>query len=337
MFIAPLLIFSTVGCQTVIQPSQSAWLYTYAYLDYHQLEFLKDMAKETFDSVVVIPEYKSGIFNGQWPNNTVQQIENRNKITLENIWKNRVNTYQAAFSKVQTKPLYAMLDILEKQKLQQLQRTNSEEAAVSIGRLLNTDLVVLVSFQGIHSSIYDPVTRNERITHDALVQERIYRTKDGQMLSETSISLNNAEQQPPYLNRVLKGMVLCVFENRLYEGLRELQQATDEQPGNWVPYVLIVSFAEKAGDYYLMAETAEEMIRIDSTHHAGFLAKARAKKHLKDWDNAFQLYVQAAEKAKRPLVFNIIFSELEDLARQARNEELSAKLADMKLKYTRKK
>jgi hypothetical protein len=132
-------------------------------------------------------------------------------------------------------------------------------------------------------------------------------------------------------------MVLCAFENKLYEGLTELQKAVEEQPDYWIPYVLIVSFAEKAGDYYLMAETAEEMIRIDSSHHAGYLAKARAKKHLKEWDNAFQLYSRATEKVKRPLVLNIIFNELEDLVRQARNEELNTKLADMKLKYTRRK
>lgn len=230
-----------------------------------------------------------------------------------------------------------MLDMLEKQKLQQSQRANSKEAAISIGRLLSTDLVVLVSFQGIHSSVYDPITRNEKITHDALIQETIYRTKDGQALSEASISLNNAEQQTPYLNHILKGMVLCAFENKLYEGLTELQKATGEQPDNWIPYVLIVSFAETAGDYYLMAETAEKMIRIDSAHHAGYLAKARANKHLKDWDNAFLLYARAAEKVKRPFVLNIIFNELEDLTRQARNKELDTKLADMKLKYSRRK
>ncbi len=337
MPIALLLFSLTAGCKTGTQSSQSAWQYTYAYLDYYHLEFLKDVAQETYNSIAVIPEYKSGLFTGQWPDDIIQQVENVNKITLENIWQNRVNTYQAAFSKVQTKPLYAMLDMLEKHKLQQLQRANSEEPAISIGRLLNTDLVVLVSFQGLHSSVYDPVTGNVKITHDALVNERIYRTKDGQVLSDTSISLNNAEKQPLYLNRVLKGMVLCAFENKLYDGLTELQKAIEEQPDNWVPHVLIVIFAETAGDYYLMAGTAEEMIRIDSTHHAGYLAKARAKKHLKDWDNAFQFYVSAAEKAKRPYVLNIIFNELEDVSRQAHNEELDAKLANMKLKYTRRR
>ena len=336
-FTALLLMLLIAGCQTVIQPSQSAWQYTHAYLDYHQLEFLKDTAQETFNSVAVIPEYKTGIFTGQWPNYVTQQVESVDKTTLENLWRSRVKAYQAAFSKVETKPLYAMLDMLEKYELQQMRGANSGEPAVSIGRSLNTDLVVLVSFQGLHSFVYDPVTRKEKIAHDALIQEKIYRTKDGQVLSDTNISLDNAEKQTPYLNRVLKGMVLCTFENKLYEGPTELQKAVEEQLDNWVPYVLIVSFAETAGDYYLMAETAEEMIRIDSTHHAGFLAKARAKKHLKDWDNAFQLYVRAAEKAKRPLVFNIIFSELEDLARQAHNEELNAKLAKMKLKYNRRR
>jgi hypothetical protein len=325
------------GCHTVTQSSQSAWQYTYAYLDYYQLEFLKDMAQETYNSIAVIPEYKTGLFTGQWPNDIVQQVENVNKQTLENIWHNRVNAYQAAFSKVQTKPLYAMLDMLEKYKLQQLQRVNPEEAAISIGRLLNTDLVVLVSFQGLHLSVYNPITGNTKITHDAMVHERIFRTKDGQVLSDTSISLNNAEKQPPYLNRVLKGMVLCAFDNKLYEGLTELQKAVEEQPYNWVPYVLIVSFAETAGDYYLMAGMAEEMIRIDSTHHAGYLAEARAKKHLKDWDNAFQFYVSAAEKTKRPYVLNIILKELEEVAKKAHNEELDAKLANMKLKYTRRR
>jgi hypothetical protein len=86
-----------------------------------------------------------------------------------------------------------------------------------------------------------------------------------------------------------------------------------------------------------MVGTAEEMIRIDSTHYAGYLAKARAKKHLKDWDNAFQFYVSAAEKAKRPYILNIIFNELEEVARQAHNEELDAKLANLKLKYTRRR
>ena len=171
---------------------------------------LKDAAQEAYDSIAVIPEYKSGLFTGQWPNDTIQQVEYVNKITLENIWQNRVNAYQTAFSKVKTKPLYAMLDMLEKHKFQQLQGTNPEEPAISIGRSLNTDLVALVSFQGLHSSVYNPVTRNMKITHDALVHERIYRTKDGQVLSDTSISLNNAEKQPPYLNRVLKGMVLLV-------------------------------------------------------------------------------------------------------------------------------
>jgi hypothetical protein len=337
MPIALLLIFLMAGCQTATQPSQNAWQYTYAYLDYYQFVFLKDVAQETYDSIAVIPEYKSGLFTGQWPNDTIQQVEYVNKITLENIWQNRVNAYQTAFSKVQTKPLYAMLDMLEKHKFQQLQETNPEEPAISIGRSLNTDLVALVSFQGLHSSVYDPIARNMKITHDALVHERIYRTKDGQLLSDTSISLNNAEKQPPYLNRVLKGMVLCAFENKLYEGLTELQKAIEEQPDNWVPHVLIVSFAETVGDYYLMVGTAEEMIRIDSTHHAGYLAKARAKKHLRDWDNSFQFYVSAAEKAKRQYVLNIIFNELEDVAKQAHNEELDDKLESMKLKYNRRK
>jgi len=337
MSFALLLPSLLAGCQTVAQSSQSAWQYTYAYLDYCQLEFLKDAAQETYNSIAVIPEFKTGLFTGQWPNDIVRQVENVNKQTLDNIWHNRVNAYQAAFSKVQTKPLYTMLDMLEKHKLQQQKGANPEEPAISVGRLLKTDLVVLVSFQGLHSFVYDPVTRKEKIAHDALIQEKIYRTKDGQVLSDTNISLDNAEKQTPYLNRVLKGMVLCTFENKLYEGLTELQKAVEEQLDNWVPYVLIVSFAETAGDYYLMADTAEEMIRIDSTHHAGFLAKARAKKHLKKWDNAFQLYAQAAEKAKRPLVINIIFNELEDLTRQARNDELNVKLADMKSKYIRRK
>ncbi len=78
---------------------------------------------------------------------------------------------------------------------------------------------------------------------------------------------------------------------------------------------------------------AEEMIRIDSSHHAGYLAKARANKHLKDWDNAFQLYVYAAENTKRPYVLNIILKELEEIAEKANNEELDAKLTKIKLKY----
>jgi hypothetical protein len=86
-----------------------------------------------------------------------------------------------------------------------------------------------------------------------------------------------------------------------------------------------------------MADTAEEMIRIDSTHHAGYLAKARANKHLKDWDSAFQFYGSAAEKAKRPYILNIIFKELEDVTKKARNEDLDAKLANIKLKYHRKR
>ena len=337
MPIALILLSLMAGCHTVTQPSQSAWQYTYAYLDYNQLEFLKDTAQETYDSIAVIPDYKSSLFTGQWPDNIVQQVENANKITLENLWHSRVNAYQSAFSKVQTKPLYTMLDMLDKYKLQRLQRVSSEEPAISIGRLLKTDLVVLISFQGLHLSVYNPVTGNVKITHDALVNERIYRTQDGQMLSDASINLNNAEKQPPYLNRVLKGIVLCAFENKLYEGLTELQKAVEEQPDNWIPYVLIVSFAEEAGDYFLMDGAAEEMIRINSTHHAGYLAKARAKKHLKDWDNAFQFYVSAAEKVKRPYVLNIIFKELEDLAKQAHNEELDTKLANMKLKYTQRK
>ncbi|MCP4260032.1 MAG: hypothetical protein GY774_21330 [Planctomycetes bacterium] len=323
------------GCHTVTQPSQSAWQYTYAYLDYYQLEFLKNAAQETYNSIAVIPEYKAGLFTGQLPNDIVRQIENANKQTLDNIWQNRVNAYQAAFSKVQIKPLYTMLDMLEKHKLQQLQRANTEKPAISIGRLLNTDLVVLVSFQGLHFSVNNPITGTVKITHDAIVHERIYRTKDGQVLSDTSINLNNAEKQPLYLNRVLRGIVLCAFENKLYDGLKELKKSVEEQPDNWIPYVLIVSFAEEAGDYFLMDETAEEMIRIDSTHHAGYLAKARAKKHLKDWENAFQFYVSAAEKTKRPYVLNMILKELEDLAKQAHNEELDTQLANIKLKYNR--
>ena len=149
-FTALLLMFLMAGCQTVIQPSQSAWQYTYAYLDYHQLEFLKETAQETFNSVAVIPEYKSGIFTGQWPNYVIPQVESVDKLTLENLWKSRVKTYQAAFSKVETKPLHAMLDMLEKHKLQQLQHVNPGETAISIGRSFNTDLVVLISFQGLH-------------------------------------------------------------------------------------------------------------------------------------------------------------------------------------------
>ncbi len=328
-----LLISLTASCQTTTQSLQSAWKYTFAYLDYYQLEFLKDMTKETYDSIAVIPELKADRFTGQWPDDIARQVENVNKQTIENIWQNRVNAYQAAFSKVQTKPLYVMLDMFEKYKHQQAHRANPEEPAVLIGRSLNTDLVAFVSFQGLHFSVYNPVSANMKITHDALVNEKIFRTKDGQILSEASINLNNAEKQPSYLNRVLKGMVLCAFENKLYEGLTELQKAIEEQPDNWVPYVLIVSFAETAGDYYLMTSMAEEMIRIDSSHHAGYLAKARANKHLKDWDNAFQLYVYAAENTKRPYVLNIILKELEEIAEKANNEELDAKLAKIKLKY----
>jgi len=332
MYIALLLTPLMAGCRTVNQSSQRAWQYTYAYLDYCQLEFLKDVAQETYTSIAVIPEYKTGIFTGQWPNEIVRQFENIDKQILENIWQNRVNAYQAAFSKVQTKPLYVMLDMLEKYKPQQRQ-VNQKEPALAIGRLLKTDLVVLVSFQGIHSSIYDSLTAKAKITHDALVQERIFRTNDGQKLSDASININKADKQPPYLNHVLNGMVLCAFENKLYEGLTELQKAAKEQPDNWVVYVLIVTFAETAGDYYLMAETAEQMIRIDSTHHAGYLAKARAKKHLKDRDSAFQLYVSAAERVKRPFVLNIIVKELEEVSEKANNEELDAKLTKIKLKY----
>jgi hypothetical protein len=235
MSITLLLLSLIAGCQTVTQPSQSAWQYTYAYLDYYQFEFLKGVAQETYNSIAVIPEYQSSIFTGQWPNDIVQQVENADKITLENIWQNRVNSYQSAFSEVQTKPLYIMLDMLEKHKLQQLQPANPEQPAVSIGRLLKTDLVVVVSLQGLHLSVNNPVTGNVKITHDALVNERILRTKDGQVLSDTSINLNNAEKQPLYLNRVLKGIVLCAFENKLYEGLKELQKSVQEQPDNWVP------------------------------------------------------------------------------------------------------
>lgn len=335
-FEALLLICLIASCQTISQPSQSAWQYTYAYLDYHQLAFFKEAAKETYSSIAVVPEYKPGLFTGQWANEIVQEVENVDKITFENVWQNRVNAYQSTFPKVQTKPLYAMLDMLEKYKLQQL-IPNAQEAAISIGRALNTDLVVLVSFQGLHSSVYDPVTGNVRITHDALVDERIYRTQDSLLLSDAGISLNNAEQQPPYLNHVLKGMVLCAFENKLYDGLTELQKAVQEQPESWVPHVLIVIFAEKAGDYFLMARIAEEMIRMDDTYYAGYLAKARAEKHLKNWEDAFQYYETTAEKTKRPNILNIIFNELEDAAIQARNEEFNAKLAKMKLKYNRGK
>jgi len=327
MSISLVLIFLMAGCPTINQPPQTAWQYTDAYLTYKELVFLKNTAKETYGSIAIIPEYKPGLFTGQWNYGVVQQQENVDKRILENIWQGRVTGYKEFFSKVQAKSFDTMLNMLEKHKLQQSQRASPEEPAVLVGRLLNADLAAVVSVQGVHS-----VAQNKS-THDWMLCERIYDTKDSRVLSNIAVSVNNAEKQEPYLKHVLDGLVLCIRKNKMDDGLRELQKAIEKQPDNFVAYSLIASIAGTTHDYQLMTSAAEEMIRIDSAHHFGYFCKALAKKHEKDWDSAFELLVSAVEKTRRPLVLQELFKQLEDVSRQAHSKKLYAQLTSLKSKY----
>ena len=325
--ISLLLIFLMAGCQTVNQPPQSAWQYTHAYLTYNQVVFLTDAVKETYESIAVIPEYKPGLFTGQWNYGVVQQQENVDKRILENVWQTRVSEYKESFSKVPAKSFDTMLNMLEKHKFQQSQRASPEEPAVLVGRLLNADLVAVVSVQGVHS-----VAQNQS-THDWMVYERIYRTKDSHLLSNTLVSVKDAEKQESYLKHVLHGIVLCAFKNKLDEGLAELQRAVEDYRDHFVAYLFIASFAQATGNYHILDSAAEEMIRIDSAHPGGYFAKALVKKHEKDWDSAFELLVSAVDKTKRPYVLDELFKQLEDVSRQAHSKELYVQLTSLKSKY----
>lgn len=321
--------FFTSGCGITSRlqhsPTEREWskLHGVMLMDLWEAALPKDI--EGLSSICIVPDPLPSQFLGYWLPSVMEQQRAQDRQNIEDWVDLLLDYFRQEDWEVPDRSLRTIDQMLDTQSAQQARRTNPEEPAVLVARLLDVDLVLGFSPRFTHA--YDDFSGT---THSATLRYRIYQTDTGRLLKSNVVTADNALVGLSARRRSQVEMFIALDKGNPKRNMEVINRHLAAYPDDRMAQRSKAYQANRAGDVEQLTSAGESLREIDPKDPYGYLALAQANRHAGNLDEAIDRCSDALLRTRSKVTITRIHRELDAIQELEPPPELVQRISSLR-------